>query len=93
MKHTLLLLLLTPMLSSADWDFCTMNFDHPSCAPSVDFRTDYNSPKVYDRDGVYRGNLNNNRFDPNSISNPHGKYGNPLSPDSLNNPYSPHNLR
>jgi hypothetical protein len=28
-----------------------------------------------------------NRFDPNSISNPFGKYGSPFSPTSVNNPF------
>lgn len=42
---------------------------------------------VYDSDGNYRGELSGNRFDPNSISNPYGRYGNPYSQDSINNPY------
>jgi hypothetical protein len=35
----------------------------------------------------YLGNLSANRYDPNSTSNPYGRYGNPYSPDSINNPY------
>jgi len=42
---------------------------------------------VVGRDGQYLGNLNNNRFDPNSIANPYGRYGSPYSPDSVTNPY------
>jgi hypothetical protein len=42
---------------------------------------------VYDSQGQFRGNLNNNPFDPNSLANPYGRYGSPFSPDSLNNPY------
>ena len=38
-------------------------------------------------DGTYLGELNDNQFDPNSISNPYGKYGSPYSADSVNNPY------
>lgn len=38
-------------------------------------------------DGTYLGELSNNPFDPNSVSNPFGKYGSPFSPDSVNNPY------
>jgi hypothetical protein len=38
-------------------------------------------------DGTYLGELSNNPFDPNSVSNPFGKYGSPYSPDSVNNPY------
>ena len=47
--------------------------------------------------GKYLGNLNNNRYDPNSVANPLGKYGSKYSPDSINNrfgtygsPYSSH---
>jgi hypothetical protein len=44
-------------------------------------------PKIYSNDGKYLGNLNNNPYDPNSVSNPYGQYGSPYSPDSINNPY------
>jgi len=37
--------------------------------------------------GEYLGNLNSNPYDPNSVSNPYGKYGSPYSEDSVNNPY------
>lgn len=43
------------------------------------------SPQLYSQ-GQYLGNLNSNRLDPNSISNPIGRYGSPISPDSINNP-------
>jgi len=43
--------------------------------------------KLYDNNGNFRGNLNNNRYDPDSVSNPYGRYGNPYSPDSIKNPY------
>lgn len=45
------------------------------------------SPKIYSPDGKYLGNLNNNQFDPNSVSNPYGQYGSPFSPNSINNPF------
>ncbi len=35
----------------------------------------------------YLGNLNSNRYDPNSVVNPYGRYGSPYSADSINNPY------
>jgi hypothetical protein len=35
----------------------------------------------------YLGNLSANPYDPNSVSNPYGRYGSPYSPDSINNPY------
>ena len=41
----------------------------------------------YKEKAQYRGNLNNDRHDPDSVSNPYGQYGNPYSPDSVNNPY------
>jgi hypothetical protein len=60
------------------------------CEP--DFRNSSNSPKIIDQNGNYRGNLNNNQYDPNSISNPYGRYGSPYSPDSINNPYAVPNI-
>jgi hypothetical protein len=45
------------------------------------------APKLYDSQGNYRGKLSTNRFDPDSVSNPYGRYGNPYSPDSVRNPY------
>lgn len=45
------------------------------------------APKLYDSQGNYRGKLSNNPYDPDSVSNPYGRYGNPYSPDSINNPY------
>jgi hypothetical protein len=56
-------------------------------ALALDLRNDSNSPRIYAPDGTYLGNLNNNRFDPNSVSNPYGQYGNRFSPNSVNNPY------
>jgi len=44
-------------------------------------------PSLVGEDGTYLGTLSNNPYDPNSISNPYGRYGNPYSPDSVNNPY------
>lgn len=38
--------------------------------------------------GQYLGNQSANRYDPNSTSNPYGRYGSKYSPDSANNPYS-----
>ena len=58
------------------------------------------SPMIFAPDGTYLGNLNNNQFDPNSVSNQFGRYGNPFSPDSINNqfgqygnPFSPNSVR
>jgi putative phage-type endonuclease len=54
----------------------------------MDFRNGSNSPQIYAPDGQYLGNLNNNRYDPNSVANPYGQYGSRYSPNSINNPYS-----
>ena len=37
--------------------------------------------------GVYLGNLNSNKFDPNSVSNKYSTYGSTYSPNSINNSY------
>lgn len=55
-------------------------FDNP-------FGNSTNSPQLYDSQGQFRGNLNSNQFDPNSVANPFGRYGSQFSPDSINNPY------
>ena len=51
------------------------------------YGTTFNSPKLFDNQGGYHGNLNANRFDPNSVANPFGPYGSPYSPNSITNPY------
>lgn len=45
------------------------------------------APKLYDSQGNYRGKLSSNRYDPESVSNPYGRYGSQYSADSINNPY------
>lgn len=45
-------------------------------------------PHLVDRQtGKYLGNLGGNKYDPNSTSNPYGRYGSEYSADSINNPY------
>lgn len=44
-------------------------------------------PSIYAQDGTYLGSLNSDEYDPNSVSNPYGRYGDEYSPDSINNPY------
>jgi hypothetical protein len=51
------------------------------------YGTSFNSPRLYDSQGVYHGNVNANPYDPNSIANPYGRYGSPYAPNSVNNPY------
>jgi hypothetical protein len=53
-----------------------------------------NSPRLYDSHGRFRGNLNTNQYDRDSVANPYGRYGSKYSEDSINNPYgagSPYN--
>jgi len=38
----------------------------------------------------YLGTLSANRYDPESVSNPYGRYGSRYSPNSVNNPYGPY---
>lgn len=84
MKYLLLLISL-----SANADCFYDRYGNPHCIDNTylqDLRNDANSPKIIEN-GQYRGNLNNNPYDPNSISNPTGQYGSEWSPDSVNNPY------
>lgn len=51
-------------------------------------------PILVDRQtGKYLGNLSSNPYDPNSTSNPYGRYGSEYSQDSINNPYSRYGSR
>jgi hypothetical protein len=49
------------------------------------FATD--TPRLYDQQGNYRGKLSANPYDPDSTSNPYGRYGYRFSLDSISNPY------
>jgi len=59
--------------------------------PSGQFANPYGSgatsPKLYDSHGNFRGNLNANPYDRDSVANPYGRYGSPYSGDSIKNPY------
>lgn len=56
-------------------------------APDYSPPTYGNERQLYTNDGNFRGNLNSNRYDPDSVANPYGQYGSRYSPDSINNPY------
>jgi hypothetical protein len=84
-----LILLLFPVIANANC-FYDM-YGNATCietsSPTVyDFRDSSNSPQIYEN-GQYRGNINNNSYDQNSINNIYGPYGNPYSGKSVNNPY------
>jgi hypothetical protein len=84
---TLILFLLS--ISTANAECYTDWLGQVTCIPVIqtfDLRDSTNSPKIIEGQ-TYRGNLNNNILDPNSINNTLGKYGNPLSPDSIKNPF------
>lgn len=86
MKYVILFLISLSSHAECYYD----NYGNATCietAPrNYDSRTDRNSMQIYEGN-QYRGNINNNPYDPNSINNPYGRYGNPYSPDSLSNPY------
>lgn len=42
-----------------------------------------NPPRIYSRSGTYLGELSTNRYAPDSVSNPYGRYGSRYSPDSI----------
>ena len=50
-------------------------------------------PFLVSPDGTYLGDINSNRYDSNSISNPYGQYGSRYNPDSVNNPYGEYGSR
>jgi hypothetical protein len=47
----------------------------------------YKTYELRDQEGNFRGKVNGNPYDPDSVSNPYGRYGSKYSPDSINNPY------
>src|SRR4029077_19362772 len=59
------------------------SLNHPSATNP--FATD--APRLYDQQGNYRGKLSANPYDPDSTTNPYGRYGSPFSPDSIKNPF------
>lgn len=59
-------------------------------APYVRYGERYsNPPRIYSG-GTYLGEVSQNRYAPDSISNPYGRFGSRYSPASVNNPYSPY---
>lgn len=66
-------------------------FALPVAAQAYDGRL--SSPKIYSSDGKFLGNANANRYDPNSVANPYGRYGSRYSEDSVNNPYGRYGSR
>ena len=46
-------------------------------------------PRIYSG-GRYLGELSTDRYAPDSVSNPYGRFGSRYSSESINNPYSPY---
>ena len=57
---------------------------------SLSSRYSANPPKLYSGDGTYLGELSENKYRMDSVSNPYSRFGSRYSPDSINNPYSPY---
>ena len=57
-------------------------------APPARYPCATDAPKIVAQDGTYLGELSDNPYDPDSVSNPFGRYGSPSSSTSINNPYS-----
>lgn len=84
------LIILLSLLTSAEASAWTYG-DGDEIRYGNRYGNDSNSVKLYSPGGEYMGNLNDNQFDPNSVSNPFGRYGSKYSSDSINNPYGKHN--
>jgi len=65
----------------------TANPYTPNAVSPYEARPQHGGPKLYDSQGQYRGTLNNNRYDSESIANPYGRYGSKYSNESINNKY------
>jgi hypothetical protein len=63
-------------------------FGSPVAPTSVANPLATHAPRIIAADGQYLGRLSANPHDPDSISNPYGRYGSPYSPTSIHNPYS-----
>ncbi|MFA7670124.1 MAG: hypothetical protein WCX93_12315 [Burkholderiaceae bacterium] len=76
-----------PVLADGYRGQLTVNPYTPNAVSPYEARPQYGGAKLYDSQGQYRGTLNNNRYDSESVANPYGRYGSQYSPDSVNNPY------
>ena len=47
-------------------------------------------PVIASADETFLGNLSQNQYDSDSITNPYGRYGNPYNSNSLTNRYGPY---
>ena len=63
----------------------SLKIGRPASDTHIPYAT--NAPRLFDSQGNYRGRLSSNAYDPDSISNPFGRYGSQFSADSINNPF------
>ena len=83
----LVAILLVPQTLWAQTDKCPDEYK-PCVIGSSTLRTRTpGPPTLVGEDGTYLGRLSSNPYDPESTSNPFGRFGSPYSPHSINNPY------
>ncbi|MBP6963922.1 MAG: hypothetical protein KBC96_05890 [Armatimonadetes bacterium] len=68
--------------------------EYGSAYSSHSWRNPYatDTPRIYAADGTYLGKLSSNKYDPDSITNPYGRYGSRFG-NNLMNPYSQYGSR
>lgn len=90
MKSLVILLVMffaAPCFGQTDYDGTVQPYVRYGSNPAA--RYVVNPPRLYSG-GRYLGELSENRYRPDSVSNPHGRYGSVHSPDSINNPHGPY---
>jgi hypothetical protein len=91
MRTTIMIAILLSGLSTAAADYLG-NLPPGQQPPEVSPNPYGGGYHLYDGQARYRGTLGSNPYDPNRVTNPYGRRGNPYSPyrqDSPNNPYGP----
>jgi len=96
MKFLIIALLIFPVSALAQTyegqltknPFNSKSIDNPSSSFYDPFlKQQVNAPKLFNNKNEYRGELSNDPFALDSISNRYGKYGSEYSLESINNPY------
>lgn len=84
-----LLFLIAVLFSAPSYSQDIYDYNHRGGYERFSSRHELNPPKLYSGDGTYLGELSQNKYDPDSVSNRYGRFGSRYSPTSVNNPYSP----
>jgi hypothetical protein len=82
-----LLFLIAVLLSAPSYSQDIYDYNHRGGYERFSSRHELNPPKLYSGDGTYLGELSQNKYAPDSVSNRYGRYGSRYSPDSVNNPH------